>query len=291
MSKPVLTLPHDYLESESWNKTLYRMMARSGVWDIQTEQFPVAPRIPGNRRGSNFTLLRVNGVLLALDTWDDNNPSSLYESNGCFATGGCFADVKMVLKIQYRNNGYWNTFHGKTGILATPWTVMPSRVFPMEFFKWENKAHKYFVSTTGRNNRFGRGKWVDACKARGDCYIPDQHINHKDDMEVYQEVLRNVRWGLVLQGLPRSDGKNRRETEFGSCGIPLALNYKPTYPFEFEAGKHFVYTPDPKDLAALATIDPEPYSKAITEIYNKYWSPAGMSNLLLDLCRKNKLIE
>lgn len=305
MSKPVLTLPHNYKEGESWNLTLFRMLARSDLWEIAEEVFPVAPRISGNRRGSNFTLFRVNGILCGLDTWDDNNPSALYYNAKCFSPtgyvmpegspagakgdgngGGPFKDVKIIFKIQYLNNSFWPAFTKETGIKVTPWTVMPSRVFPMEFFKWSDRQHKYLVSTTGRNCRFGRTPWVEHCKKRGDCYVPEQHINHKDDMEFYKQILQDVRWGLVLRGLPRSDGKNRRESEFGSCGIPLILNYKPTYPFEFEAGKQFLYMTKPEELDTLKDIDPRPYSEAITQVYHDHFSPIGMSLTLMDLIRK-----
>lgn len=278
-----LVLPLQHKSVESWNTTLMRMLEQSKMFDVSWANMPMAPSIPGNRRGWNFNIMKLDGVSIALDTWDDNAPTSLYHASHLFDKGACFADVKLILKIQYRDNPFITDFVKNTGIKVTPWTIFPSRVFKMGAFKWENKAHKYLVSTTGRNSRFGRIPWVEYCKKRGDCYVPEQHVNHKDEESIYYQTLADTCFGLVLKGLPRSDGKNRRETEWASCSIPLILNYQPTYQFPFKASEHYIYMTKPEQLDTLKDINPQPYSDAITQVYNDYFSPVGMAKELIRL--------
>ena len=102
----------------------------------------------------------------------------------------------------------------------------------------------------------------------------------------YLDILPQTTWSLSLQGISgaHTDGKNRREPECFSCGMPMALNYKPYYPFPFEANKHYVYLEKPEDIVKLNDIDPQPYADASTELYNQYFSVKGASNLFRKIC-------
>ena len=66
------------------------------------------------------------------------------------------------------------------------------------------------------------------------------------------------------------DLKNRREPEYTSCGMPLALGgYKPNYGFEFKEGIHYFYIDKPEDIEKLKDIDPRPYSEASKQNSNE----------------------
>lgn len=280
-----LVLEEGYEQRVGWNWTLSRMLASSGRFEVVSRPFPQLRELPRHARNVNFNLMELDGVLVALDTWDIFDPTALYHHHGLFAKGRALGDVAMILKIQHRPCPYWDLFERETGIPVRAWTVMPSAVFPLGCFRWRDEGHRYLATITGRNGRFGRQPWVDACQADSRFYA--KGYNDKDDLEIYVEVLRGCRWGLILQGKGRnSDGKNRREAEFTSCGMPLAMNYCPHYPFEMEPGKHFVWLKSTADLALLDQIDPRPFAAASRQLWAEGFSPKGMASTFVQLVRQ-----
>jgi hypothetical protein len=260
------------------------MLADSGVFEVSEFNFPYK-NLPGVRNG-NWCTIEVNGVRVGLDTWDTWDPSCNYLSNGLFKAE--LKDIKLILKIQYYKCEYWDkTFPEKSGIKVIPWTVMPCHHFELGKIKWQNKKHKYTGSITGRNNRFGRQPWVNEASKHADFYTKTDYVS-TDPQDDFFGILSECKWGIILKGKTRNhDGKNRREIEFTSLNIPLAMTYVPTYPFEMAPGKHFVLMKEPTDLLKLRDIDPLPYVEASKQLYNDYFSPVGMSKLLIKLVKEN----
>lgn len=279
-----LVLQKGYKNYNGWNWTLCKMLANSGVFEVSETDFPYQ-NIPGVRNG-NWCTIEVNGVRVGLDTWDTWGPTCHYLDNNLFKT--VLKDIKLILKIQYYKCEYWDkTFPEKTGIKVLPWTVMPCHHFELGKIKWENKKHKYVGSITGRNNRFCRQQWVDEAKKHTDFYTKTDYVS-TDTQDDFFKILSDVKWGIILKGKQKNhDGKNRREIEFSSLNIPLAMTYVPTYPFEMIPNKHFVLMKNPSDLIKLRDIDPMPYVKASKQLYDDYFSPIGMSNLLIKLVKEN----
>jgi hypothetical protein len=274
-------LPDGYERHVGWNWTLKRMLAASGMFEISTRAFPPAPATV--RHFQNWSLMQLGDMLIGLDTWDTFNPTNRYLQHGLFAAGGPFATIRVVIKIQYYKCHVWEQFEQITGIPVRPWVVMPNAIFPLECFRWSESDHRYLVVLTGRNNRFGRQAWVDWCAVNDRCYTKSDYAS-RESMGDYTALLRESRWGLILKGVPRfHDGKNRRECEFTSCGLPLAMNYQPTYGFPMVAGEHFVLLKEPHDLACLQNIDPRPYAAASRQLYADHFSPVGMAKTLLSL--------
>ncbi len=264
----------------SWSHTLLSLLRRNTNHPVA---FKALPRIGADvYKHREFALVEIAGKLIGIDCWDTFAPTSSCERRGLFK--GALRDVSQILKIQYFPCDYWTNFQLRTGIKVTPWTMFPTHSFPLESFSWR-PGGKYLTAVTGRNDRFGRPEWVDFCQQFSTIYSGDGYKTRVAD-KGYLEILAECQWGLILKGLDRKhDGKNRREVEFSSCGMPLALNYCPTYPFEFTPGKHFVHLRSPEDIASLSEIDPLPFSAAAKDIYQRYFSPNGMSDLLLEVTK------
>jgi hypothetical protein len=282
MRKKKLVLPEGFETHNGWNWTLTRMLAESKMFDISTERFPYV-RVDHARNG-NWSMMRLNDVLIGLDTWDTWSPSSSFKDAGFFNNE--LKDVNLILKIQYYECEYWNQFQKETGIPVKPWTVMPTKDFPLEAFQWQSGNHKWISTVTGKNCRFGRQPWTEWCEANNDFYSSGDYVVN-DTLEDYIKRLESCKWGIILKGKPRNhDGKNRRECEFASCGIPMALNYEPTYTFPMVPGQHYVKLEKPEDMATLRDIDPEPFALASRQLYYDHFSAYGIAKTLIDIVEK-----
>jgi len=282
MFKPRLVLPCDDAKHfASWNCTMHRMLAESGLFEVMYADLPRLPKRAVGRVTQNLSTFRISGTLVALDTWDTNSPTDSAFLNGHFQPGAALGDVRVVLKIQWQPDRFWKAFTNEIMIPVLPWTVFPSREFPLGAFAYDARAnHVYTGSITGVM-RYGRGPFRDLVADEPDFYA---RLGSKDDsIAEYVNILRTCRWGISLKGKRGTDGKNRREVEFASCGMPLALNYEPHYPFPFEAGQDYVLLKEPTDLLTLREIDPHPFAVASREVYEQFFSPAGMARLMLDL--------
>lgn len=266
-----------------WNWTLTKMLASSKIFDVSTMEFPY-DRVRGSRN-SNWSTMEVNGYRIGLDTWDTLSPTSHFLDAGFFAKDGVYKDIDLLIKIQYHPCKFWDGFTENTGIPATGWTVMPTKDYPLEYFQWENKNHKWIGTVTGKNNRFGRQPYSDWCEKQDDFYSSGAYLVN-DTIEDYLERLKECKWGIILKGKKGAE-KNRRECEFSSCGIPLALNYDPCYPFDMKSGIHYFKINKPEDLAELRNIDPEPFARASRELYFNHFSAYGMAKTLIKLVEKN----
>lgn len=268
---PDLILDPDYEHLyASWNVTLMRRLAESGVFNVRHANMPRIPRKLYGRRSSSLSMFRVDGLLLALDTWDTDGPLSECLERGEFTES--MAGVRMILKIQHRpDNPRWAT----CPVPVTSWGMFPSQEFPLGYFRYDpGYAHKWSCTVNGAA-RFGRG----AFRVGGRVHASDGKLTFAE----YFKLLRECRWGVSLKGKRGTDGKNRREVEFSSCGMPLALNYEPCYPFPFRAGKEFFLLTGADSLREMDDTDPRPFREASEAVYERYFSPKGLAGLLLDL--------
>lgn len=279
--KPHLELPHDWRQHLTyWNRTLCRMLIDSEMFQVTEDLFHFH-RSPGVRN-CNFHIMRLDGKIVGVDTWDTWDPTAAYFSKGVFSSWPY--NMCKLIKIQYYPCAFWEKFTRETHIPVTPWTIFPSSEFPLEYFQWSPDTDKAYVGLlTGRNDRFGRQRWMDWCRKDKGFYVQENN-RHKIEATEFLSLLRQSQWGICLKGKQKHhDGKNRRECEYASCGIPLVLNYIPTYPFPMVPNVDFYYVKDPEDLKALWTVDPKPFAAASRELYRKYFSPKGMSQTLCSL--------
>jgi hypothetical protein len=275
----ILVLPHGFHNNVGWNWTLLRMLASSGMFKVMTEKFPIVPYKVA--KSCNFTFMKVNDKLVGLDTWDSIAPSGEWFEKGFFNIKP-LKDLKLLIKIQWFNCEFWRKFTTETGIPVTAWTVMPNSQFRLSSFMYNVASnHTWYGMVTGRNYRFGRQEWVKWCSINNGFHT-DINCNITDTIDDYIDRLKKCKWGIILHGRKGAE-KNRRESEFTSCGIPLAMNYDPQYPFDFIAGKHYVKLTKPSDLIKLKTINPEPFAIASKQLYRDHFSPSGISKTLIKL--------
>lgn len=287
MSKPKLTLPtKPEKQFASWNCTLHRMLAESWLFDVeQSASLPQLPRKSCGRVTQNFSAVMIDDLLIGIDTWDTNSPTETAWREGFFDAGEVLSAMALVLKIQHEPLPLWDEFTAATQIPINAWTIFPTREYPLEFFRYDPNANHIYIGTLTGADRYGRTDFKNTARERHDFYALEG--GQKDSLDEYLNIVKSCRWGISLRGKRGTDGKNRREIEFASCGIPLALNYQPHYPFPFEPGKHYIYLRDAGDLAKLRDIDPQPYAEASWSVYQNYWSVRGMARLFVTLVEKH----
>lgn len=274
-----LTLPIDYETGyASWNRTLMAFLAGSGEFSsVKQEALPRLDRQKAGRWGGCFSPIKIDGVLCAIDTWDTSDPTS-----SAFRGGDPLMQiVKHVFKIQWQPEPVWNEMF-RAGILVRPWTIFPSREFPLGCFHYEAKQEHQWIGAFTGARRHGRGSFYDAAD-ESESRFYKLAPGEKTDLDSYLRVLKSCKWGISLGGKRGTDRKNRREIEFASCGMPLALNYKPHYPFPFEAGVHYFHLDSAEDIERLTLIDPEPYAIKAWHVYQHYWKPKSAAQLLLKM--------
>lgn len=282
----ILTLDEQHeARYASWNVTLHKMLASSGRFTVRHEPLPrITDRSGGRIAGRvspNFSAFKIDGRLIVLDTWDTDSPTVNCWKAGYFSPGGMFADAALVLKIQWEPKPIWQQFTEETGKTITPWTMFPSREFPLEWFRWQaHGPHLYLATLTGAE-RFGRGAFKDIAQHWPNIYSKPR--GQKDPIADYLRILETCKWGVSLVGKRGTQNKNRREVEFASCGMPLALNYIPSYPFPFQPGTHFVFLKEPRDLSRLATMDPRPFAERSIALWRDHFCPVAMADKLLTL--------
>lgn len=255
-----------------WNRTLLASLIQSGFFEVRYADFPMF-RL--GRRWRCLNLLRVNGHLVLLDTWDRSVTLGQFLRAGVFREA--LANVKLVLRINKRADDLFvKQFFSETGIPVSAWTMFPDSQFPLEQFSWRPAGHEWQANLTGCNRRCGRGRWVKSAQKLGGFYIASERESHAQ----YALSLQNCRWGVCLNGM---GDKTRREPEFASCGMPLALNYRPHYPFRFEPGLDFLFLETPADLVRLNDTDPAPFAARSRALWAERFSPRGMASTLLEL--------
>ena len=282
MSKPKLVIDQlTFRRAGPWNKTSIKILIDSGCFDISYEELPIKRLIgPGNNLCMSFLML--NEKIIALDIWDLAGPTSEYIK--LYMKDQSIKRPDIIIKIQRSNDEktpLWKELSNISGIKIIPWIVNPNSLFPIGFSHWSStNKYKYLCFKTGRMTR-KRAKWMKILNSpETPCYTK------RLPYEGYLDLVKNSTWGLILKGVAgqHTDGKNRREYEYASCGIPQALDYQPYYPFPHEPNKHYVYLEKPEDVIKLKDIDPAPYAQASSELYEKYFSPVSAANLLIKLC-------
>lgn len=257
--------------------SLKRTLEQSGEFNISKVAMPEVP-YKYRRKEEGFSLAKINGIVVAFDANGGYyNIESMY-NDGMFNL--IFKDVKFIIKTQYHPHKFWDKFQKDTGIKVISWIMWCTLNYPMECFKWNPSVNfKYTASCAGgpnSNKRWGRPPYIEWCKRDSSFH------NERIDVIEFSKVLEKCKWGLILQGGNKynCDGKNTREVEFASCGVPLVLNYIPNYEYNFIPNEHFLYLEKPQDLNRLKEEDPRPYARASIELWEKYLKPKSAAQHL-----------
>lgn len=273
-----LQLNNQYTHNDIWGK--YLLYHLSNHPDVKTEilKYPL-PVLVGGRRGHNNHIPFIyNDIIFVIDDWDHASPTCYLLNNPNIPKFYLENNV-CILKIQYclhEENNY-KEIYKQTNIKIVPFTMFSNHNFILANFQYDiNYNHKYDYIITGKpwKHRLPWIRFAAQNKAAGsnNANLYFGREENSTDNFLFYEQLKESRWGLILKG-KGCGGKNRREVEFTSLGMPLVLNYIPNYPFDFIPNKDFVFLRSPEDLISLKDIDPVPFAERSKYIYSKYFSP------------------
>jgi hypothetical protein len=278
MTAPVeqpATLAIPRLRNKQWGNYLIDCVVNSGRFHIEHHDFPPIRNL---RRGGHLKPLLHDGKLILIDDWDYAHPTcnlneAFYESNPYYR------DVSLILKVQYSSKDK-NLY---PSVPVVPFSIFPRSTFQLSVFEWKGPG-KHITSFSGRCWRQRRG-WVAKLKEMPDVHLKLQNPDPGIQQEYY-DMLSDNTWGLVLKG-KGNGGKNRREMEYMSCGMPLALNYIPEYPFAFVPDVDFLYLQTPQDLGRLQSMDPRPFAERSVHNYKMHFSPDAIARTFEMLVRNH----
>lgn len=261
-------------------QVLKRNIIESNVFDIKYDCLRLAPEKYWRKEEGLSTAI-IDGTKVIIDANGDCcNLMAMYR-DGLFDT--IFKHTEVIIKTQYKPHPFYDDLRAQ-GIKVVSWIMWSTIRFPRECFQWQWKSNSlmYVASCAGgrnSNRRWGRPPYVEWCKKQSDFYTERQPVDQ------WAKTLQHCKWGLILQGGNKRncDGKNTREVEFASCGMPMALNYIPHYEYEFNPNEHFLYLTKPEDLAKLRTVDPRPFAEKSKELWENYLRPEAAARYLLRL--------
>lgn len=259
---------------------LKRNIVDSGIFDVLYDNFSLAPKKYW-RKEEGLSPAIIDGTVVIIDANGGcHNLKAMYE-DGLFDSW--FKHTEIIIKTQYKPHPFYDELRSK-GIRVISWVMWPTFNSPLEAFKWcyGSGSFLFIASCAGGPNssrRWGRPPYIEWCKKQIDFDHQRRSVNE------WAKVIQHCKWGLILQGGNKRncDGKNTREVEFASFGMPMALNYIPNYEYEFEPNKQFLFLEKPEDLEKLRTVDPRPFAEESKRLWEKYLKPEASVKYLLKL--------
>lgn len=282
-----IIISRKYHKNDMWGRNLLYHLSNNLNINVEMVRYPL-PSIPIYRGNRNFTPFIYDDIIFIIDDWDHASPTCFLLNNPDIPKF-YLNNNTCILKIQYCNSeiNNYNEIYKQTNIKILPFTMFANRSFDLENFKWDvNHKHKFNFIFTGKPWR-NRLSWINFAQTNKEKLLcgmdfsngaGDSNINSSNTS--FYDILKDTRWGVILKG-KGCGAKNRREVEFSSLGMPLALNYIPNYPFSFIPNEDFILLESPEDLLKLKDIDPAPFAERSSIIYNEYFSPSnGVLNSL-----------
>lgn len=255
-------------------KVEYADLAEERVFDrVKVESAKIDAQQNRNARFGGLSFIKINNKLIALDTWCNRK----YIVN--FRKVGLFNELKPDLYLKMDDVDYGR----ELGFKSSSWVMFPGGQKFVDFFKWENVNHKYLsMFTSGKHSlrTQHRMPWLEYFRAHPE-FWSSRDIRLSEDE--YRSILKQCKFGVII--VSNDSYKNTREYEYISCGMPMALNYRPRYEFGFEPDKHYLLLKEPTDLAKLATIDPLPFVEASKYIWENYYRPEAAADYLMQLLK------
>jgi hypothetical protein len=257
-------------------KNLYHLDALGlAEVDEDHDELPHLGRISkeiGLARSDATRIISVNDKLVYIDTWDYFHPTGTVLAH----IDKVDIDIKAIVKIQKRKG---SKYENSKNIPVVPWSMFHSR--HMEWLENQpeyreqvqaNSNKHVPVGYSGRHFNF-RKKWFQAIEEIEGHFITTWRKRPTDPIENYIKNMGEWKIGLILKGKSdgQTDGKNRREVEFASVGLPMMLNYQPYYLNELVPGKHYAYVESPDKLGeALSSLTPE-FAAELADNAYEWW--------------------
>jgi hypothetical protein len=245
-------------------------------------------------------MVRVEGKLVWIDTWDYGHPMSEY-----LRGVGKPVDIKLIIKIQHifgQESLYKNV---RGDIPITPWTMFHSA--QMSWLKRQPHFKKIYEGTkktidlgfTGRlwNCRKAYFTKMRQMKKAGDNVFAEKILGGSQE----DHVRRISTWhGLLCPqgkraGKPATNGKNRREVECASIGMPIVLNYKPNYINPWEEDVHYLRIRSPDEIpAAIEKLRNHEFARSLGANAFSWWkenaSIRGVCQTFIQVCKIHSII-
>jgi len=275
-----MKLELDYREHHSFNESYHWILEKSGLFTIEkkeTDEYNelsrVGPEIFNKHKFGGVSFVRIDGKLIVIDTtFEVKKTKQLIDT-------GIFNKIKPDLCIKYEPN---DEISNLVGCKVNNWVMFPAGSGLVSSFQWNGVCNRVGTLASGKSSLkiLGRAPWFD--KARQHSELFNVYVACKQ--RTYCNSLRSSKFGVILS--IRRD-KNTREYEFISNFIPMALNYKPVYPFAFEPGEHYYYMETPDDLLKLSGVNAIPFHTRSVQLWENYFRPDKAVELLLSNFRQN----
>ncbi len=272
-------ITRQYHKHDIWGKYLLYHLSQHKNIKVSLSKYPI-PTIPVYRGWRNFVPFIYNDIVFIIDDWDHASPTCFLLNNNNIPKF-YLNNNTCILKIQYCTSeiNNYEELYKQTKIKVFPFTMFSNHSFELENFKWDaNYNHKYNCIFSGKpwRNRIGWLRFADINQNEINCRIDLSNrsgdSNNSNSNVSFYETLKETKWGVILKG-KGCGGKNRREVEFSSLGMPMALNYIPNYHFPFIPDQDYLLLKSPDDLLKLKDIDPTPFAERSKIIYDQYFSP------------------
>lgn len=290
MALPLVVLPDpSRMPRMPWPKNLIRNLYHLdelGLAEVDEDhdELPhigrISPEI-GLTRSDAGRIISVNEKLVYLDTWDFSGPTITVLTH----LDKIDVELHAILKIQKRRDSDWSN---SKDIPVVPWSM-----FHSQHMNWLENQPKYreqvqantnktvSVGYSGRHFHF-RKKWFRAIEKIEDSFLTTWKKRPTDPIDNYIQNMSEWKVGLILKGKSdgRTDGKNRREVEFASVGVPMILNYQPYYLNELEPFKHYIYVESEDELGeALSSLTPEVAAELTSNAYEWWKENASLEGI------------
>lgn len=264
----------DSRDHHSFNESYHWILEQSGLFEIEKKEtveysdfLDVGAPIFNRHKYGGISFVRVDGKLIVLDTTFE-----IFKTEALIETG-IFERHKPDLYVKYEPD---ESVANKIGCPVVNWVMFPGGTGLIKSFEWTGKCDRLATLASGKNSLriLGRTPWFDLARAREDLF----NVYVACSQKTYRHSLQRSQWGVILS--KRRD-KNTREYEFVSSFMPMALNYRPVYPFPFEPDVHYAYMEKPDDLMALIDRNPIPFHTRSVQLWENYFRPDMAARLLL----------
>ena len=269
----------DNRPQHDFNKWYNEILIRSGLFTVKYERMPEHDRMleldsivyPGGRRPKHgqISFAKIGGKLIVFDTQFDDNLTMQYLLNGLLN------NMSVSAYIKYKKN---QDIQKLLGCPLVVWAMFPGGWNLVNKFEYCSYNSIYNVMASGFNSLkvMKRQPWFDHAKRIGidtKIAIPSNE---------YLGLLKKSRFGIILS---IRNEKNTREYEFISNSMPLALNYKPEFEFDFIPDEHYLFMKDVNDLSKLTTSNTNKYVVRSKYIWDNYFRPDMASKILINKTR------
>lgn len=282
-----------------WNRGLMECLHGLRDYGLAEVEFIDAPKITGVPRAGCGNLVQADERWIYLDTWDHSRPLDQvlkYPEKW---------PVPIDAAIKIQKSPRWNADNPRNVPVRT-WTM-----FHMDQMDWLRKVDRrrkevavgkkiHGISFSGRvwNER---KKWMQAMRGVMGAHVESWEGRRRSgSVDGYVSMLAASKAAFIIQGKhdAMTDGKNRREVECASLGVPMVLNYEPFYELDpLIPGEHYVKvdrcTPgDIAEAAETAWTRREELTEAARDWWDRMASRKGVAlsffRLLADLFGPSK---